>query len=97
MARWLRELPPSHLGRRTGAGIGFVLQQAVAEQAPKIDFLRPRLLLDLLRHPRWLAWVATMAAGQLLSAWVLGHVILSVAEPLLTANLLFALLLVRAR
>jgi drug/metabolite transporter (DMT)-like permease len=74
-------------------GIGFVLQQAMAEQAPKADFLRPRLLLDLLRHRRWLAGVATMVAGQLLSAWVLGHVILSVAEPLLTANLLFALLL----
>jgi drug/metabolite transporter (DMT)-like permease len=74
-------------------GAGFVLQQAVAERAPKVDFLRPRLLLDLLRHRRWLAGVATMVAGQLLSAWVIGHVILSVAEPLLTANLLFALLL----
>lgn len=74
-------------------GTGFVLQQAVAEQAPKVDFLRPRLLLDLLRHRRWLAGVAIMVAGQLLSAWVIGHLILSVAEPLLTANLLFALLL----
>lgn len=74
-------------------GTGFVLQQAVAEQAPKVDFLRPHLLLDLLRHRRWLAGVATMVAGQLLSAWVIGHVILSVAEPLLTTNLLFALLL----
>jgi drug/metabolite transporter (DMT)-like permease len=74
-------------------GMGFVLQQAVAEQAPKVDFLRFRLLLDLLRHRRWLAGVATMVAGQLLSAWVIGHVVLSVAEPLLTASLLFALLL----
>lgn len=74
-------------------GMGFVLQQAVAEQAPKVDFLRLRLLLDLLRHRRWLAGVAIMIAGQLLSAWVIGHVILSVAEPLLTTNLLFALLL----
>ena len=74
-------------------GTGFVLQQGVAEQAPKVDFLRPQLLLDLLRHRRWLAGVATMVAGQLLSAWVIGHLILSVAEPLLTTNLLFALLL----
>ena len=74
-------------------GMGFVLQQAVAEQAPGVDFLRPRLLLDLLGHRRWLAGVATMVVGQLLSAWVIGHLILSVAEPLLTANLLFALLL----
>jgi drug/metabolite transporter (DMT)-like permease len=74
-------------------GVGFVLQQSVAEQAPRVDFLRPRLLLDLLRHRRWLAGVATMVVGQLLSAWVIGHLVLSVAEPLLTANLLFALLL----
>jgi drug/metabolite transporter (DMT)-like permease len=74
-------------------GMGLVLQQAVAEQAPKADFLRPRLLLDLLHHRRWLAGVAIMVVGQLLSAWVIGHVVLSVAEPLLTANLLFALLL----
>jgi drug/metabolite transporter (DMT)-like permease len=74
-------------------GTGFVLQQAVAEQAPRGDFLRARLLLDLVRRGKWLAGVATMVAGQLLSAWVIGHVVLSVAEPLLTANLLFALVL----
>lgn len=74
-------------------GTGFVLQQSVAERAPKADFLHPRLLLDLLHHRRWLVGVATMVAGQLLSAWVIGHLVLSVAEPLLTANLLFALLL----
>lgn len=74
-------------------GTGFVLQQAVAEQTPAGDFMRARLLLDLLHHRRWLAGVATQVAGQLLSAWVIGHVVLSVAEPLLTANLLFALTL----
>jgi drug/metabolite transporter (DMT)-like permease len=74
-------------------GTGFVLQQSVAERAPKADFLHLRLLLDLLHDRRWLVGVATMVAGQLLSAWVVGHLVLSVAEPLLTANLLFALLL----
>ncbi|HEY7431517.1 MAG TPA: DMT family transporter [Streptosporangiaceae bacterium] len=74
-------------------GTGFVLQQAVAEQAPRGHFLRARLLLDLVGHPRWLAGVATMVAGQLLSAWVIGHLVLSVAEPLLTTSLLFALVL----
>jgi drug/metabolite transporter (DMT)-like permease len=34
-----------------------------------------------------------MAAGQLLSVWVLGHLDLSVAEPLLATSLIFALLL----
>lgn len=74
-------------------GTGFVLQQAVAEQTPRGDFLRARLLLDLIHRGKWLAGVANMVAGQLLSAWVIGHVVLSVAEPLLTANLLFALVL----
>jgi hypothetical protein len=74
-------------------GAGFVLQQDVAQHAPKSHFLRISLAADLLRRPRWLAGLATMVAGQLLSAWVIGHMALSLAEPLLAANLLFALLL----
>jgi drug/metabolite transporter (DMT)-like permease len=75
------------------AGAGLVLQQRAAEQAPKAHFLRLRLIADLIRRPRWLAGIAVMAAGQLLSVWVLGHLDLSVAEPLLAASLIFALLL----
>jgi drug/metabolite transporter (DMT)-like permease len=75
------------------AGVGLVLQQRVAEQAPKEYFLRLRLIADLVRRPRWLAGIAVMAAGQLLSVWVLGHLVLSVAEPLLATSLIFALLL----
>lgn len=74
-------------------GAGFVLQQDAAQRVPKGEFLRPRLLLDLLRKPRWLAGIATMITGQLVSVWVLGHLMLSQAEPLLATNLLFALLL----
>jgi len=75
------------------AGVGLVLQQRVAEQAPKAYFLRLRLLAELIRRPRWLAGIAVMGAGQLLSVWVLGHLDLSVAEPLLASSLIFALLL----
>jgi drug/metabolite transporter (DMT)-like permease len=75
------------------AGAGLVLQQRAAEQAPKTYFLRLRLMADLIRRPRWLAGIAVMAAGQLLSVWVLGHLELSVAEPLLATSLIFALLL----
>jgi drug/metabolite transporter (DMT)-like permease len=74
-------------------GIGFVLQQRAAQKAPAAHFLRLRLLGDLLRKPWWLAGVAAMVAGQLTSAWVLGHLELSIAEPLLASNLIFALLL----
>ena len=75
------------------AGTGFVLQQHAAEQAPQSYFLRLRLITTLLHRPRWLAGVAVMAAGQVLSAWAVGHVALSLAEPLLTSSLIFALAL----
>src|SRR5215470_11404190 len=74
-------------------GVGFVLQQHAAEQAPQSYFLRLRLIAMLLHRPRWLVGVAVMATGQLLSAWAIGHVALSLAEPLLTSSLIFALAL----
>jgi drug/metabolite transporter (DMT)-like permease len=74
-------------------GAGFVLQQNAAEKLPATSFLRPRLLAALLRQPRWLAGLVTMVTGQLLSAWTLGHLALTVTEPLLTTSLVFALLL----
>jgi drug/metabolite transporter (DMT)-like permease len=74
-------------------GVGFVLQQHAAEQAPKSYFLRLRLITTLLHRPRWIIGVAVMVAGQLLSAWAIGHVALALAEPLLTSSLIFALAL----
>ena len=58
-------------------GVSFVLQQGAAERVPSGDFLRLRLVGDLLRQPRWLAGFGTMICGQLLSAWVIGHIILA--------------------
>ncbi|HXW44543.1 MAG TPA: DMT family transporter [Streptosporangiaceae bacterium] len=74
-------------------GAGFVLQQYAAEQAPKAHFLRLALIADLLRRRRWLLGIAVMVAGQLASAWSVSHISLSLAEPLLSTNLLFALAL----
>jgi drug/metabolite transporter (DMT)-like permease len=74
-------------------GIGFVLQQYAAEQEPESRFLSPRILTDLLRKPRWLLGIGSMVAGQLLSAWSLGHLELTLVEPLLTTYLVFALVL----
>jgi drug/metabolite transporter (DMT)-like permease len=74
-------------------GIGFVLQQYAARQEPESRFLSPRILTDLLRKPRWLIGIACMVAGQLLAAWSLGHLELTLVEPLLTTYLLFALVL----
>ncbi len=74
-------------------GIGFVLQQQSAESAPQSHFLSLRLFGDLLRKRKWLAGIGCMILGQVLAAWSLGHLSLSIVEPLLTTNLLVALIL----
>ena len=74
-------------------GVGFVMQQYSAEQEPDSRFLSARLLTDLLRKPRWLVGIGCMIVGQLVAAWAIGHIELSLAEPLLTTYLLFALIL----
>jgi drug/metabolite transporter (DMT)-like permease len=74
-------------------GVGFVLQQYTAEQEPDSRFLSLRILTDLLRKPRWVAGIVCMIAGMLLAAWAIGHLELTLVEPLLSTNLLFALVL----
>ena len=74
-------------------GIGFVLQQQSAETAPESHFLSLRLFGDLFRKRNWLAGIGCMILGQILAAWSIGHLALSLVEPLLTTNLLVALIL----
>ncbi len=74
-------------------GLGFVLQQHVAQRAPDADVLRARLLLDLVREPLWVLGIGAMVVGELLGALALRQADITLVEPLLTANLLFALLL----
>ncbi|TQL00191.1 hypothetical protein FB563_5279 [Streptomyces puniciscabiei] len=76
-------------------GFGFVLQQNAAQKAPMSDFLSFRLLLDLMRVPRWLGGLGLMIAGMVLGAMALGKGEISLVEPLLATNLLFALALSR--
>jgi hypothetical protein len=74
-------------------GTGFVLQQYAAEQEPESRFLSPRILTDLLRKPRWLLGIACMVSGYLVAAWSIGHLELTLVEPLLTTYLVWALVL----
>ncbi|WP_328337573.1 DMT family transporter [Streptomyces violaceus] len=76
-------------------GFGFVLQQNAAQRAPLKDFLSFRLLIDLVKVPRWLGGIALMVVGMALGAAALGQGELSLVEPLLATNLLFALALSR--
>ncbi|MET8325276.1 DMT family transporter [Streptomyces sp. NPDC005181] len=78
-------------------GFGFVLQQAAARHAPRRDYLSPRLLLDLMRVRSWLAGIGLMVCGMALGAVALGNGEVSVVEPLLATNLLFAMALSRHR
>ncbi|MGW9131766.1 DMT family transporter [Streptomyces sp. NPDC055681] len=78
-------------------GFGFVLQQAAARHAPRRDYLSPRLLLDLMQVRSWLAGVGLMVSGMALGALALGKGEVSVVEPLLATNLLFAMALSRHR
>ena len=74
-------------------GTGFVLQQQSAQLEPASRFLSLRLILDLLHQPRWLTGIGCMIAGQILAAWSIGNLSLAFVEPLLTTNLVFALVL----
>jgi hypothetical protein len=74
-------------------GTGFVLQQYAAEQEPESRFLSARLLTDLLHKPRWLLGIGCMISGYLVSAWSIGHLELTLVEPLLTTYLVWALVL----
>jgi drug/metabolite transporter (DMT)-like permease len=72
-------------------GIGYVMQQRVAATMSMAEILRVRLLLDLMRLPRWWIGIGFMVAGQILSAFALQLATVAVVEPLLSASLLFAL------
>ena len=74
-------------------GVGFVLQQYAAEREPESQFLRLRILTDLLRQPRWLLGIGCMIGGYLFAAWSIDHLELTVVEPLLTTYLVWALVL----
>jgi drug/metabolite transporter (DMT)-like permease len=76
-------------------GLGFVLQQEAAARAPVPAALSPRILWRLAHEPRWLAGIACMVGGQVLSGTALLTGDLSVVEPLLTTSLLWAMLLAR--
>lgn len=71
--------------------VGFVVQQHAAFEEPADERLSFRLLLHLVRQPMWLAGIAAMIVGQLLGAAALGEGSLALVEPVLAANLLFAL------
>lgn len=72
-------------------GVGFVLQQHAAAEAPAEDRLSLRILIDLAPRPLWLGGIAATTGADVVSAVALGHGNITLVEPLLATNLLFAL------
>lgn len=79
------------LGAALLFGLGSVVQQRVASEAPPGKALKLGLLLWLVRRPLWLAGVGTALVGNLLSGTALGLGSVALVQPLLVSRLLFAL------
>jgi drug/metabolite transporter (DMT)-like permease len=71
-------------------GLGWVLQQKVAEKFTGSNPTAWRLLLALIRKPWWWIGIGSMTVGQTLSAWALQLAPVTLVEPLLLSCLLFA-------
>lgn len=79
-------------------GAGFVVQQAEAAVAGAGQrALSVRLLWRLMRRRGWWAGVGLMVVGYALAGWSLGEGNLVLVEPILAANLLFAVTIAAAR
>ena len=72
-------------------GTGFVVQQREAARLAADDSFSIRLLWRLMSDRRWWGGIASMVAGYVLVGWSLGTGNLVLVEPLIAANLVFAL------
>ncbi|MFD6230274.1 DMT family transporter [Streptomyces sp. NPDC060232] len=72
-------------------GIGSVLQHEAARQAPMKESMRLRLLLDLVRRPRWLAGLGLSISSFAFLGFALAFGPLVLVLPLAATDLLFAL------
>ncbi|WP_255311208.1 DMT family transporter [Streptomyces viridosporus] len=70
-----------------------VLQRKAALSVPRSDKLRARLMLDLLRHPVWLAGIVAVIAAAVCQAVALATGPLTVVQPLFVLELPLALVI----
>ncbi len=73
--------------------VGEVIQQRSAATAPPEHNLSLRLLVWLVRRPRWLAGVASSTGGNAVFAMAVGSASLALVEAVFVVRLLFALIL----
>jgi drug/metabolite transporter (DMT)-like permease len=74
-------------------GFSSVLEQRNTKQVPQRGALSPRLVLDLLKRPVFIAALAVNAAGSVLQIVALHFGSLATVQPLIAANLLFAVVI----
>ncbi|GGT01125.1 hypothetical protein GCM10010254_21710 [Streptomyces chromofuscus] len=72
-------------------GVGSVIQQEAAQEAPARESMRLRLVLDLGRRPRWLAGMILVVSSYALLGLALAFGPLILVQPLAATDLLFAL------
>jgi drug/metabolite transporter (DMT)-like permease len=74
-------------------GMSSVLEQRSTKQVPERGALQPRLLVDLLKRPMWIAAIALEVVGSLLQIFALHFGPLALVQPILVCSLLFAVLI----
>lgn len=77
-------------------GVAAVMQHREAASAPRNQFMRFGLLLHLVKRPVWAAGIVADVVAFVFQALALGKGPLTLVQPLLTAGLLFALVLAAA-
>ncbi|HUY46249.1 MAG TPA: DMT family transporter [Streptosporangiaceae bacterium] len=77
--------------------VASIVQQSVARASGADEVMRPRLLLDLARRPRWLAGIGLDAMSFLILALALAFGPLALVQPLASLDVLFALPLIARR
>jgi drug/metabolite transporter (DMT)-like permease len=71
--------------------LGGVVQQREASTAPEGESLSPRLLLDLAKDKVWLAGIGSTAGSFLFKAIALAFAPLTIVQPLVVSELIFAI------
>jgi drug/metabolite transporter (DMT)-like permease len=84
------------LGAATAFGAASVLEQRSTKQVPDRAALSPRLLVDLVRRPMFLAAIGVNLAGAGLQILALHAGSLALVQPLLVLSLLFAVVIAAA-
>lgn len=81
---------PSAVVGSASFGLASAVQQRVTKQVPEMSTLNPRLLIDLVRKPMWLASIVTVVVGVSLQVVALAFGPLVLVQPLLVTSVLFA-------